>query len=142
MGDILLYHVIGGYRLTTDFRERPYETLNGQPIRWNELRGRTNRRRMGSSDSYDWDCDHGHDGDGDHGHDGGDGGDGGSGGSGGSTDGFKVEGYQVIDIFGDVNEVIVGNLRATNGVVHEIDGVLLPTGWNDFSQPGEPAPAE
>jgi len=42
------------------------------------------------------------------------------------TDGFAVEGYGVVDQQGDRKHVIIGNLRAHNGIVHVIDGVLLP----------------
>jgi len=114
--DILLYHVIGDYKLlTTDFQEREYETrLNGQTIRWNEEgNGCSNRRGLRSRSGSDIDD---------------------NGESGGCTDGFKVEGYQVIDAFGDVNDVVIGNLRASNGVVHAIDKVLLPTEWDGSSQ--------
>ena len=114
--DILLYHVIGDYKLTTDFRERNYETLNGQTIRWDEegngcSDGRRRGRRSRSSSDSDSDDE-----------------------SGGCTDGFEVEGYQVIDAFGDANEVVIGNLLAANGVVHAIDGVLLPRDWDQTSR--------
>ena len=125
--EILLYHVIEGNKLTTDFRERNYETLNGQTIRWDEQgngcpdgvesrdrRSRRSDRRSGSSSDSDSDSK-----DEDE--------------SGGCTDGFEVDGYRVIDAFGDANEVVTVNVQAVNGVVHTIDGVLLPRDWQPSS---------
>lgn len=87
--------MVNGDKLTTDFKERDYETLNGQTIRWDIEQ----KRRGRNSRSYK---------------------------SGGFTDGFDVDGYRVIDQQNGKKRVIIGNLRAKNGVVHVIDEVLLP----------------
>ena len=112
--EVLLYHVLNGAILTTDFSERAYETVSGQTIRW-DIENRHKRRRLKSDSSDSSDSGDSNGGGGDHD------------GDGGFTDGFHVEGYGVIDATGNRTEVIVGNVRAGNGVVHLVEDVLLPS---------------
>ena len=100
--DILYYHMIGDFLISTDLSTRSYQTLKSdkQSININ-------------TDNYD-----------------------------GYTGGFDIRGIYVIDQQSDQSNVIIGNVRAQNGVVHVVDRVLIPlfdnvyqvaTSFDDYS---------